>query len=95
MAAANWPAAGVQEERRAMGDAGLFGSEADALLAIWRKRFFESDGLTVFHLLPAAEYDRMLALSILPAPPTAPVRVGIALHPRMRLSPVWPPASLP
>jgi hypothetical protein len=87
MAAADWPAAGVKEVRRALIEAGLFAPEADALLAIWQKRLFEADGVTVFHLLPAAEYNRMLPLSILPAPAAAPVRVGIALHPHMEIEP--------
>jgi len=87
IAAADWPAAGVKEVRRALVDAGLFGPEADALLAIWQKRLLEADGVTVFHLLPAAEYNRMLPLSILPAPAAAPIRVGIALHTHMEFEP--------
>jgi hypothetical protein len=85
--ATDWPAAGLKSVRQSLLDAGLFAPEADALLAIWRKRFFETDGLTVFYLLPAAEYDRMLPLSILPVPAGAPVRVGIALHPHMEFEP--------
>src|SRR5205823_3645217 len=51
VAAADWPAAGVKQVRRALLDAGLFAAEADALLKIWRARLFEADGVTVFHIL--------------------------------------------
>jgi RNA polymerase sigma factor (sigma-70 family) len=87
VAAADWPAVGVKRVRRALLDAGLFAGEADALLKIWRERLFEADGVTVFHILPAAEYDRMLPLSVLPAPAVRPVRVGIALHPHVEVEP--------
>ncbi len=84
---ADWPAAGVKAVRQALCDAGLFGPEADALLTIWQKRLFEAEGVTAFHLLPAAEYDRMLPLIVLPAPPRRPVRVGIAVHPHLEIEP--------
>jgi hypothetical protein len=60
-------------------EAGLFEPEADSLLKIWAKRLLEA--------LPAAEYDRMLQLEILPVPAARPVRVGIALHPHMEIEP--------
>jgi len=85
--APDWPAAGLKQVRQSLLNAGLFAPEADGLLAIWAKRFFEANGLTVFHVLPAAEYDRMLPLSILPVPAGAPLRVGIALHPHMEFEP--------
>jgi RNA polymerase sigma factor (sigma-70 family) len=87
VAAADWPAAGLKRVRQALCDAGLFAAEADALLKIWRGQLFEAEGVTVFHLLPAAEYDRMLPLSILPAPAARPVRVGLALHPHVEVEP--------
>jgi hypothetical protein len=87
VAVEDWPAAGLKEVRRALVDTGLFAPEADALLAIWQKRLFEADGVTVFHVLPIVEYNRMLPLRILPPPAGAPIRVGIALHPHMELEP--------
>jgi hypothetical protein len=87
IAAADWPATGTRQVRQALLEAGLFKAEADALLKIWHKRLLEAEGVTVFHLLPAAEYDRMLPLSIYPAPAARPVRVGIALHPHMEIEP--------
>ncbi len=87
VAAADWPAAGAKQVRQALLNAGLFAPEADALLTIWQERLLEAEGVTVFHILPAAEYDRMLPLSILPAPAAAPIRVGIALHPHMEIEP--------
>jgi len=87
IAAAEWPAAGIKAVRQALLDAGLFEPEADSLLKIWHSQFFEAEGVTAFHILPPSEYDRMLALDILPTPPTKPVRVGIALHPHMEIEP--------
>jgi hypothetical protein len=83
----DWPKMGVAKLREALLDAGLFAPEADSLLELWRKQLFESDGVTVFHLLPRKEYDRMLPLEIVPAPAGGPVRVGIALHPRIEVEP--------
>jgi hypothetical protein len=85
--AAGWPAAGEKAVRQALLDAGLFAAEADALLKIWSRRLLEGDGVTAFHVLPAAEYDRMLPLDVLPAPATKPVRVGLAVHPRLEAEP--------
>jgi hypothetical protein len=68
-------------------DAGLFEAEADSLLKIWQKEFFETDGLTLFYLIPQVEYDRMLPLEVCPRPTAAPVRVGIALHPHFENGP--------
>ncbi len=79
--------AGIQQVKQAILDAGLFSPEADALLKIWRDGLFETEGLTVFHILPQEEYDRMLPLTITPKPEGKPVRVGIALHPHMEIEP--------
>jgi hypothetical protein len=87
VAIADWPAEGIKALRKALLRAGLFEPEADSLLKIWHKQFFEAEGLIAFHLLPQAEYDRMLPLEILPAPVDKPVRVGIALHPNLEIEP--------
>jgi hypothetical protein len=85
--AEDWPFKGVKQVRQALVDAGLFEPEADSLLKIWTKQLLEADGVTAFHILPVSEYDRMLPLEIRPAPPTKPVRVGIAVHPHVEIEP--------
>jgi hypothetical protein len=85
--AGDWPAAASKEVRLALRDAGLFEAEVDSLLRIWQKRLLEAEGVTAFHVLPRAEYDRMLRLDVLPAPAVKPVRVGIALHPHLEIEP--------
>jgi hypothetical protein len=86
--AKDWPLTGMRQTRQALLDAGLFEAEAESLLKIWDKGLFQAEGVTAFHILPPAEYDRMLPLSILPTPVTRPVRVGIALHPHIEIEPV-------
>lgn len=83
----DWPATGRKQLRRALLDVGLYEPEADSLLTIWQKRLLEADGVTVFHILPATEYDRQLPLKITPAPAAPPIRVGIALHPHVEIEP--------
>jgi hypothetical protein len=46
---------------------GLYEKESQAMLATWRDSWFE-DGLRVFYVLPRAETDRVLPLSIDPQP---------------------------
>jgi hypothetical protein len=75
------------EVRAALVAAGLFGPEADAMLKIWHKGLFESPGAVAFYLLPRAEYDRMLPLTVKPAPAAGPVRVGLAYHPNFEANP--------
>jgi hypothetical protein len=60
-------------------DAGLFAPEADALLKVWHKGFFEGEGLTIFYILPQSEYDRLLPAKLDPAPAAGMVRVGLVL----------------
>lgn len=61
-------------------EAGLFEAEADSLLKIWHKGFFEHPGVVAFYLLPRSEYDAMLILGVSPKPAITPTRVGIAFH---------------
>jgi hypothetical protein len=83
----DWPFTGMKQVRQALLDTGLFEAEADSLLKIWEKRLFQAEDVTAFHILPAAEYDRMLPIDILPAPAAKPLRVGIALHPHVEIEP--------
>ena len=87
VAVADWPATGVTQVRKALLEAGLFEPEAEVVLKLWHKQFFEESGLVAFHILPVEEYDRMLPLDILPRPVEKPVRVGIALHPNLQIEP--------
>ncbi|MGE3807854.1 MAG: hypothetical protein AB7K24_24585 [Gemmataceae bacterium] len=76
----------VKSVKKSLEDAGLFGEEADSILKIWHKSFFEAGGLSALHLLPRAEYDRMLPLEVSPQPAKT-VRVGIAYHPHIEQQP--------
>jgi hypothetical protein len=68
--------------------AGLFEPEADALMKIWHKGFFENTGVVAFYVIPQAQYDRMLPMEIDPRPARSPVRVGIAFQPNLEADPV-------
>jgi hypothetical protein len=76
-----------QSLRRDLAQAGLFEAEAEALLKIWHKGFFENSGVVAFYVLPRAEYERMLPLQLKPSPAKPPVRVGIAFHPDLQAEP--------
>ncbi|MBI5724528.1 MAG: hypothetical protein HZA50_11255, partial [Planctomycetes bacterium] len=80
--AKDWPAAAAKKVRQALLKAGLFEAEADSMLKIWEKGFFEREGVTAFYILPCSEYDRLLPLKVDPEPGEI-VRVGVALHCRM------------
>lgn len=78
----------IGSARQALLGKGLYAAEADSILKIWRREFFDADGLTAFWLLPQTEYDRMLPLELTPAPASRPIRVGIAHHPRFEMGPL-------
>jgi hypothetical protein len=83
-----WPALAVKQLKQVLRDRGLFQAEADALVKIWQKALLEAEGITIFHLLPQSEYDRMLPLDISPAPVNRPLRVGIVHYPHIEMQPV-------
>lgn len=68
--------------RQELRKAGLFTSEADGLIAIWKKEFFETPGLHLLFRLPQTEYDRMLPLTAKPKPKRT-VRVGLIWLPHL------------
>lgn len=65
----------------------MFEAEADSLLKIWHKGFFENPGIVAIHLLPRSEYAAMLVLDVAPKPASPPTRVGIAFHPNFDAEP--------
>jgi len=77
----------IRQFRADLLEAGLFEAEADSLLKIWHKGFFENPGIVAIHLLPRSEYDAMLVLDVTPKPATPPTRVGIAFHPNFDAEP--------
>jgi hypothetical protein len=78
----------IADVRAALVAAGLFEAEADAMLKVWHKGFFENGGVVAFYLLPQGEYDRMLPLTITPQPANPRARVGVAFHPNFEADPV-------
>jgi hypothetical protein len=88
VAAREWPALGVKQLEQVLLDRGLFQPETRALVKIWQKGLLGAEGVTVFHLLPQNEYDRMLELKISPAPVNRPLRVGIVRYPHVEIEPV-------
>lgn len=73
---------------------GLLESEADAMVQTWWTSYFETEGLRVFWVLPAAANERILPLSVTP-PPVKTVRVLVGrsgvLRPRQEAA--WLAAS--
>lgn len=47
---------------------GLLASEADAMIQTWWRSYFEAQGLRIFWILPRQATDRILPLSVEPAP---------------------------
>jgi hypothetical protein len=75
-----WPEAGLALLTKQLTDAGLFQDEAKSLADVWKKDFFQADGLTLFFRLPQEEYEKLLPMKLKPRPEKL-VRVGLVLHP--------------
>jgi hypothetical protein len=75
-----WPEAGLSALTKQLTDAGLFEDEAKSLAEVWKKDFFQADGLTLFFRLPQEEYEKLLPMKLKPRPEKL-VRVGLVLHP--------------
>ena len=68
-----------QQMRKSLIAAGLYASEADAMLKTWDDSWFAEQGVRVLYLLPRPWADRVLPLSLIPAPrEVARVMVGRA-----------------
>jgi hypothetical protein len=74
-----WPEAGLVMLTKQLTDAGLFEDEARSLVDVWKKDFFQADGLTLFFRLPQEEYEKLLPMKLKPRPEKL-VRVGLVLH---------------
>jgi hypothetical protein len=81
----SWTQAAQNALGRDLRAAGLFDKEADSVLAIWQKGLFDRPGITALYLLPQAQYDRMLPLTVTPKPQST-VRVGIALQGQLEMT---------
>jgi hypothetical protein len=77
-----WPVSGMANLTAQLKAAGLNEDEAGALVELWRKDLFLTDGITLFYRLPQEEYDRQLPLMVSPRPEKI-VRVGLAVHPHL------------
>jgi hypothetical protein len=75
-----WPASAQEALIAVLKEAGLFEDEAKALAVVWKRDFFQSDGLTLFYRLPQEEYEKLLPMKMNPRPEKL-VRVGLVLHP--------------
>lgn len=83
---ADWPGAIAKTFGQDLCHAGLFDNEVDSVLAIWKKGLFDRPGITAIYLLPQSEYDRLLPLTVSPAPGKI-VRVGVVLHGQLEMTP--------
>src|SRR5262249_14902943 len=75
-----WPFDGVEELVGQLKAAGLNEDEAKALAQVWRKTFFETEGIGVFYRLPQEIYDQVLPLTVNPKPEKT-VRTLLVHHP--------------
>jgi hypothetical protein len=75
-----WPFDGIATLVKQLHAAGLFEDEAKALANVWRKGFFETEGVNVFYRLPQEVYDQLLPIT-LSAKPDKLVRVMLVHHP--------------
>jgi hypothetical protein len=74
-----WPEAGLVTLTKQLTDVGLFEDEAKSLVELWKKDFFQADGLTLFFRLPQEEYEKLLPMTLKPRPEKL-IRVGLVLH---------------
>lgn len=67
-AADGFPAPIYESMKSGLTACGLLASEADAMVQTWWNSYFETEGLRVFWVLPAATTERILPLTVVPAP---------------------------
>lgn len=69
-APAGFPTPIYQSLKSGLAGSGLTPAEADAMIQTWWSSYFERDGLRVFWIVPRTVTDRILPLSVDPAPET-------------------------
>lgn len=73
----DWRKAVYEDGAKMLERAGLYRKEADAMMQTWWNSYFEREGSRVFWIVPRPFTDKILPLSIVPAPAaTARVMVG-------------------
>jgi hypothetical protein len=77
---AKWPAEPVAVLVKQLQASGLNEDEARALASVWRKEFFETEGVSVFYRMPQEIYDQALPLTVNPKPEKV-VRTLLVHHP--------------
>jgi hypothetical protein len=75
-----WPFDAAEELIGQLKAAGLNEDEAKSLADVWRKPFFETEGVSVSYRLPQDVYDQMLPLTVSPKPEKT-VRTLLVHHP--------------
>ncbi len=65
---ADWRKPLYEDAARLLTDAGLTRAEADGMLQTWWASYFEKPGLRVFWVVPSSYVDRVLPLTVTPAP---------------------------
>jgi hypothetical protein len=78
--AKNWLLAETKKLLEQLKKTGLHEDEAQALVDIWEKEFFQSDGISAFFRLPQEQYERLLPMTLNPKPEHL-VRVGLVHQP--------------
>jgi hypothetical protein len=87
---AEFPVAIYQSLKMGLTQSGLLESEADAMIQTWWTSYFESEGLRVFWILPASTTERILPITVTPAPQkTVRVIVGRSEVLRPRQESEW------
>jgi hypothetical protein len=77
---AKWPSEPMALLVKQLAAAGLNEDEARSLANVWRKDFFETEGVSVFYRMPQEVYDQALPLTVTPKPEKV-VRTLLVHHP--------------
>jgi len=75
-----WPSEPVAMLVKQLQSAGLHEDEARSLATVWRKDFFETEGVSVFYRLPQEVHEKALPLTVTPRPEKV-VRTLLMHHP--------------
>jgi len=75
-----WPSEPIAALIKQLQSAGLNEDEARSMATVWRKDFFETEGVNVFYRLSQEAYDKALPLTVTPKPENV-VRTLLIHHP--------------